>query len=138
MVVPIRKRHVVRGFKRNPKNGITECGCINECHWRHTSRKSMKDKEITNVILVENISLNQENWRSTDIFTSKQIMDYLIMIWNSNWRKNLFGNFRFHLNRQNLVFQFHEKNQTKQRRYKSIEKHQQENIKSSTSKKKMW
>ena len=32
MVVPIRKRHVVRGFKRNPKNGITECGCINECH----------------------------------------------------------------------------------------------------------
>jgi len=73
----------------------------------------------------------------TEIFTSKQIMDYLTMIWNSNWRKNLFGTLRIHLNRQNLVFQFHEKNQTKQRRYKSIEKHQQENIKSSTSKKKV-
>ena len=31
-VIPNRNRYVKRGFKRNPKNSLTECGCINECH----------------------------------------------------------------------------------------------------------
>ena len=33
--------------------------------WGYTSKQFMKDKEITNVILVENHSLNQELWKST-------------------------------------------------------------------------
>ena len=84
----------------------------------------------------------------TEIFTSKQIMDYLIMIWNSNWRKNLqrfskveFNTFQAHYRYLPDPSQWSEssisisrKKRAKQRLYKSIEKHQQETIKSSTSK----
>ena len=39
---------------------IVENPPLNQEIWRNISRQFMKDKEITNVILVENPSLNQE------------------------------------------------------------------------------
>ena len=49
--------------------------------WRFTSGRSMKDKEIINVILVKNLSLNQDYWRfkSGQFMKDKEITNVILV-----------------------------------------------------------
>ena len=66
---------------------LVENTSLNQELWKNTPRQAMKAREITNVIPVENPSLNQESWRHT----SRQFMKDKV-ITNVNHVGNYFLN----------------------------------------------